>query len=105
MKDYHEVKRIDHYTSKITGADAYRITLQNLHTCEWVHTQVDSSYGNYEGWRDIVEAHPQAQILSGCRIVLRNDQRLVNADSKPVQEIVCDRATMEEVLTEWRKNR
>lgn len=105
MKDYHQVKRIDHYTSKITGADAYRITLQNLHTNESVHTQVDSSYDNYAGWRDIVEAHPQGQILSGCRIVVRKDQRLVNADSKPVQEIVCDTATMEEVLQEWRRDR
>ena len=101
-KPVYQVINIDQRPSKINGGFYYNIKLQDIRSLEIFETSVDPVYKNFSNWTKIIQDSNSGQLISNLNIVERKGKRIVDADSKPAQDFVCDRDDLLKQLDQWR---
>jgi hypothetical protein len=101
-KQVYQVINIEQRPSKLNGGFYYNIKLQDIKTLEILETSVDPVYKNFQNWVKVIQDQNLGQLLSNCTTTERKGKRIINADSKPTQEIVCDRDELLTQLESWR---
>lgn len=101
-KQVYQVINIEQRPSKINGGFYYNIKLQDIRSLEILETSVDPVYKNFSNWTKIIQDSNSGQLISNCKIVERKGKRIIDADSKPAQEFVCDRDDLLKQLDQWR---
>lgn len=95
---YWYVESIVQKDSKLMpGSTTYHIELVNVKTRERAVTYVEERFKNSSHWREVIQNHPQGQILSN--LTLYNTSR-IDADSKPRIEYLLPQTEMKEILRE-----
>ena len=82
-----------------SGSICYHIQLQNVTTHRSAKTYVESTFYNYQNWREIVENSHLSFIVSS----INEKAGIVNADSKPTVEIAVDPETMNRELAQHKQ--
>lgn len=91
------ISKIDPRPSqKVPGSICYHIKFINIENQQSAKTYVESSFYNYQNWREIVENSNLSCIVSN----ITANKGIVNADSRPTVEIAIDPDTMAEHLAE-----
>ena len=89
------IEKIDPRPSKKEpGSICYHIQFRNVKTHSSAKTYVESTFRNYQNWREVVENSQRSFIVSN----IQPEQGIVNADSYPVVEISTDPETMNQQL-------
>lgn len=102
MTQVYQVINIQQKPSKLNGGFYYLIKLQNITTLDILETSVDPAYKNFNNWKKVIQDQHRGQLLSNLNTATRGGKTIVNADSKPQQEAVCDPQQMNDILNEWR---
>ena len=101
-KPVYQVIHIEQRVSKLNGGYYYLIKLQDIRTLQTFETSVDPAYKNYRNWTQIIEDQHRGQLITGVSTVHRKGKNIIDADSKPIQQIVCDKSELLHQLSDWR---
>lgn len=82
---------------KIKGGVCYHIDLINVNSKMPAKTYVESGFGNFRNWRQVIQDKDQGQLLTNLKVSIMNGKFIVSADSKPRQLVVVDK---EELATQ-----
>jgi hypothetical protein len=82
-------------SNKFPGSTCWRITLRCLEDKTTANTYIEENFNNIQNWREVIENHPQGQIITNISLFKRG---LVNADSLPQVLFVVAKAEFDTIL-------